>query len=244
MSCMTMTEGRNCTMCGLFKATENFYVNRKGYVGPRCKQCYSIVNRRRRSELPVCSVSDCGRVGNQVTDGIPLCNSHKRNGVEAEVRIKRTADEILYRNRLGEKHCIRCDRWLRVELFQNDATRPDGLQCFCRRCMVDAMHHLTIEHRDILLQEQGGRCAGPDCNHVFDPYSGPRATYHIDHDHDHCPGKKSCGQCIRFLLCQKCNLQARTPIHHAKWLNALPLTHSDRSEIRSLLKVITDKLAM
>ena len=28
----------------------------------------------------------------------------------------------------------------------------------------------------------------------------------VDHDHACCPGKKTCGKCIRGLLCSKCNL--------------------------------------
>jgi len=28
----------------------------------------------------------------------------------------------------------------------------------------------------------------------------------VDHDHACCPGKKSCGKCLRGLLCTACNL--------------------------------------
>lgn len=29
--------------------------------------------------------------------------------------------------------------------------------------------------------------------------------YHVDHDHACCPGEKTCGKCIRGLLCPNCN---------------------------------------
>lgn len=62
---------------------------------------------------------------------------------------------------------------------------------------------LTPEAFDALLAAQGGRCAvcGTD-----NPKRGNRvATWTIDHDHSCCPGKTSCGECVRGLLCSPCN---------------------------------------
>jgi hypothetical protein len=62
---------------------------------------------------------------------------------------------------------------------------------------------LTPEAFDALLAAQGGRCAicGTD-----DPKRGNRvSTWTVDHDHGCCPGKKSCGRCVRGLLCSPCN---------------------------------------
>lgn len=41
------------------------------------------------------------------------------------------------------------------------------------------------------------RCSNPAC--------GAEDRLHIDHDHACCPGDKSCGKCVRGLLCQNCN---------------------------------------
>ena len=35
---------------------------------------------------------------------------------------------------------------------------------------------------------------------------GERENLHIDHDHDCCPGKESCGKCVREALCQRHNM--------------------------------------
>jgi hypothetical protein len=34
---------------------------------------------------------------------------------------------------------------------------------------------------------------------------GEEATLNIDHDHAHCPGWKTCGECVRGTLCTGCN---------------------------------------
>lgn len=53
-----------------------------------------------------------------------------------------------------------------------------------------------------LLAAQDGRCANPGCETIL--VEGK--ALHLDHDHACCPGAKSCGKCIRGLLCNRCNL--------------------------------------
>ncbi len=55
---------------------------------------------------------------------------------------------------------------------------------------------ITRAQFDALVESQGGVCVG--CQQTPD-------RWEIDHDHRCCPGKKSCGRCIRGLLCRLCN---------------------------------------
>lgn len=58
---------------------------------------------------------------------------------------------------------------------------------------------LTPERFTAMLVAQRYRCA--ICRH---PLTGARDT-HVDHDHACCPGGRSCGKCVRGLLCSDCN---------------------------------------
>lgn len=49
------------------------------------------------------------------------------------------------------------------------------------------------------LESQGGGCAICGCI----PTTGKYLC--VDHDHSCCPGEKSCGECVRGLLCVACN---------------------------------------
>jgi len=60
---------------------------------------------------------------------------------------------------------------------------------------------LTAEALEEMLLRQGGCCA--ICP-AIEP--GGRGTWHIDHDHACCPGQRSCGRCVRGLLCNRCNV--------------------------------------
>lgn len=49
-----------------------------------------------------------------------------------------------------------------------------------------------------LIETQGGACAL--CRLPLGD------AFHVDHDHACCPGSKTCGECIRGVLCRRCNI--------------------------------------
>lgn len=55
---------------------------------------------------------------------------------------------------------------------------------------------ITPEEFQDLVAAQGGKCANPACE---------RSAEDLDHDHSCCIGKKTCGRCIRGVLCKRCN---------------------------------------
>lgn len=57
-------------------------------------------------------------------------------------------------------------------------------------------YNLTVEEYEAMMQEQEYSCA--ICYKFSDKLV-------VDHDHSCCPGSKSCGQCVRGLLCTQCN---------------------------------------
>lgn len=65
-------------------------------------------------------------------------------------------------------------------------------------------HTLNERQRDRLLLLQAGSCA--ICGFV--PDDAQRELV-VDHDHSCCPGRRSCGKCVRGLLCNPCNLSLR-----------------------------------
>ena len=67
---------------------------------------------------------------------------------------------------------------------------------FIRR--ISITYNLTFEDYLNMLVWQGGACA--ICKLSVDGY-----RLSVDHDHACCPGKTSCGRCVRGLLCTRCN---------------------------------------
>jgi hypothetical protein len=77
-----------------------------------------------------------------------------------------------------------------------------------------ARHGITRTIRDWMYESQDRACAG--CHTPM-----PDAKLEVDHDHACCPGSRSCGRCVRGLLCRTCNRR-----------DVLALPGSSRKELR------------
>jgi hypothetical protein len=136
----------------------------------------------------------------------------------------------------GLQYCPKCKDRGHFDDFHKNAGRKDGLASWCKDCItarnkqyrennkesiaanrkqrlkndpgferrqhLKSNYNLTGEQWDAMLESQGGVCAicGTDT-------PGGVGTWHVDHDHACCPKrKKSCGKCVRGLLCNQCNV--------------------------------------
>ena len=70
-----------------------------------------------------------------------------------------------------------------------------------RRTKLKQYYQMTPDQYDELLENQNGHCA--ICPRT--PEEERWKYLSVDHDHGCCPGEKSCGLCIRGLLCNECN---------------------------------------
>jgi len=111
----------------------------------------------------------------------------------------------------------------RESFFVKDKTIKSGYANLCKKCAsARTMRHqknnpeqfkkrlkryslskygITIEEYNKILKKQNKRCAicktkAKDSNKSFS----------VDHNHLCCPGKTSCGSCVRGILCNRCNL--------------------------------------
>lgn len=63
-------------------------------------------------------------------------------------------------------------------------------------------YNLTEDQYNEILESQGGTCfiCGPITGR-----NGSSKNLSVDHDHKCCSGSKSCGKCVRAILCGNCN---------------------------------------
>lgn len=119
--------------------------------------------------------------------------------------------------RLGRAHHKgpMCQKGLHPWVPENIGIVSEGSRGFGRRCRLCALetdrrnasgrkylkYNLSIEQYDELIKKSEGRC---------DVCLAPTPDLHLDHDHACCPVDRTkrrayCGDCVRGLLCERCN---------------------------------------
>lgn len=155
---------------------------------------------RRRAKDAICEFPGCGRRH----EAHGLCPGHlyQKNSGKALAPLMprlKTTD----RDSQGRKLCRLCAQWLPVEDFYTNPTPKDGLHNRCINCHRSERLHrtygITVDEYQRMLEEQGSACK------ICGGINEDGRELSVDHDHECCPGRKSCGKCIRGLLCNPCN---------------------------------------
>lgn len=128
----------------------------------------------------------------------------------------------------GEQRCWECGETKHVTEFPRHKREPNGRHGLCKSCHaarerqrrhdnpelflerkrtigknweLQRYYGISLDQYAAMVAAQNGGCA--ICGRTAD--DGGRFLC-VDHDHRCCPAKKrSCGQCIRGLLCSNCN---------------------------------------
>jgi hypothetical protein len=106
---------------------------------------------------------------------------------------------------IGTKRCNICGECKPLAQFHRSKINADGHRRNCINCgsaaNIKFRYGLTQEVYNAILKTQGNSCA--ICSATEPGHTG---AWYVDHDHACCPGAKTCGKCIRGLLCFKCNV--------------------------------------
>jgi hypothetical protein len=133
------------------------------------------------------------------------------------------------------KTCTKCGIEKELDLFAKGNKYTSGRRGTCKKChsnystqyyklnphKVDRRpqykrHRLTQKNYEDLVNKFNGLCHS--CN--------DRPATHIDHDHNCCNTRFSCGKCVRGVLCLQCN-------------TALGLLSDNIDKIKNLLDYIS-----
>lgn len=103
--------------------------------------------------------------------------------------------------------CAGCGRGLPSESYSYRSDSPTKRYYICKDCnsweKIRRSYNISAYTYSKLLRRQGGVCA--ICGQAQSLGCSQRKLS-IDHDHSCCPQTgKSCGKCIRGLLCTPCN---------------------------------------
>ena len=205
-----------CSKCGEWKPDEEFHRDRS-----------RTYRRGRRTRCRLCQKAASAK--HYAENRERYAEHYKRYYAESRERLaeyrKRyrteNADAIRERNRRYRlNNPTKSREWSRRYRASNPERRAESSRRYKesigtsgltkqREGHLRALYRLD-PHEYVRMCERGcHRCGatGPGCS-----------SFHVDHDHSCCTGEKSCGKCVRGILCLKCNTQ----IGHIERLRETP----------------------
>lgn len=146
------------------------------------KKCTKCLEDKPRSEF---------YKDNRAKDGLRShCKScvqgrNKRHYLENKDKINERAKQYYLKNKsvLTERQAQR---------YQED---PD----FYRKAVMKSRYKISLDEYDNILRDQNYGCM------ICGGTNESGRSLAVDHDHTCCPGKITCGECMRGLLCSNCN---------------------------------------
>lgn len=108
----------------------------------------------------------------------------------------------------GSRRCRRCGTSKPLAAFGKNTAQRGGLHTYCRVCVADIARaysrsgQATAIRYGLTVEEY--QALGNECRICGDEVAGKGR--HVDHDHKCCPEiGRSCGKCVRGILCHNCN---------------------------------------
>ena len=171
-------------------------------LGPRTKS-------HKRAVVPAqCNEPGCTNLRRRA-QGARYCEDHARStGYYGKVRNENAGHEYVA--------CARCAEDFKRKR-QSQASRTTAHMAwhdFCPGCryasplsLATLRNHHVPQHiaHAWLMRGSDLRCEFPGCGRRLAKHGSDAAVACIDHDHRCCPGHVSCGECIRGMICQRCN---------------------------------------
>jgi hypothetical protein len=172
----------------------------------------------RRSQWRECAADGCAkRLRPDNRSG--RCYKHHHVPVDLAGRsqcpVEGCGKPLSLKNTVGrcEKHVL--PRWVAAECAAEGCTKKLNVNNLAGLCTqhtdnngrgkrLQRIYGISEAEYDAMLAAQNGVCAV--CGQPPKPGGAGSASHlHVDHDHGCCPGNRSCGKCVRALLCLNCN---------------------------------------
>jgi len=140
-----------------------------------------------------------------VPEGMWWCRSCETAQPEANFHLRGTTGRLV--------HTCKTCKLVKAAERAKDPEVHARLNEGARRSQIKQKYGLDHEAFLALLAKQDGRCGV--CRKELDPTV--LRSIHVDHDHSCCPTVRTCGKCVRGLLCGTCNARLHAGVD-LKWV--------------------------